>query len=391
MIFRNFVKTAFGVALIATVLLCGTANAGNIDTTDKYAWGSNIGWLNFNPSDGGGVTVYDDHLEGYVWAENIGWIRLGTHTAGGPHTYTNADQNTYGVNNDGSGNLSGYGWSTNAGWIRFNPSNGGVTVDSSTGDFDGYAWGENIGWIHFSGTAGDFSVYKVTMTASASGTNAAQMLFTQVVSEAAPGSKIRLTAYIKNTGEAAFTPDVFVRFYVDGFAAGDSQCVSILPDRYLWVYYQGVVPADASGSFNITAQVFDAGGAISGVSTASVLTVPSAVHTVDILRVWPVPSTSAGGRVLLKVLVKNSGTTALAAGTHVDFYMDGPDYGTPTSVGTVTAAGLAAGACRWYYMYWPVPTDITGGTYTLSAQVKDSGGTPVSDVSTGFSFAVSGS
>jgi hypothetical protein len=49
--------------------------AGNINTTDKWAWGTNVGWVNFSPTDGG-VTVYDDHLEGYAWAENIGWIHL---------------------------------------------------------------------------------------------------------------------------------------------------------------------------------------------------------------------------------------------------------------------------------------------------------------------------
>ncbi len=113
--------------------------AGNIDSTNKWAWGGNVGWLNFNPTHGGGVTVYDDHLEGYAWAENIGWINLSPAVHGG-------------VFNDGSGNLSGHAWSANAGWINFNPSHGQVTIDSTTGEFDGYAWGENVGWIHFKNT-----------------------------------------------------------------------------------------------------------------------------------------------------------------------------------------------------------------------------------------------
>ncbi len=50
--------------------------AGNIDASSKWAWGGNAGWINFNPTHGGGVTVYDDHPEGYAWAENIGWVRL---------------------------------------------------------------------------------------------------------------------------------------------------------------------------------------------------------------------------------------------------------------------------------------------------------------------------
>ncbi len=158
--FERFTKRMICFIVMAGLLLWGTgaAMAGNISSTDKYAWGANTGWNNFEPSNGGGVTVYDDHLEGYAWAENVGWIRLGTHTTGGAHTYTNASQTTYGVNHDGSGNLSGYAWGVNVGWINFNPANSQVTVNTSTGDFDGYAWGENIGWIHFQN---DSPAYKV--------------------------------------------------------------------------------------------------------------------------------------------------------------------------------------------------------------------------------------
>jgi len=124
------------------------AGHGSIDPDQKYAWGTAIGWINFNPAQGGG-TVYDDHLEGYAWAENVGWIRLGTHTGGGSHTYANTSADTYGVNNDGSGNLSGYAWGTHVGWIDFNPGDSQVTIDAATGAFDGYAWAENVGWIHF--------------------------------------------------------------------------------------------------------------------------------------------------------------------------------------------------------------------------------------------------
>jgi hypothetical protein len=144
--------------------------AGNIDAVNKWAWGSNIGWVNFNPGHGG-VTVYDDHLEGYAWAENIGWIRLGTYEGGDAHTYANDAANTYGVNNDGAGNLEGYAWSASAGWINFNPSHGdGVTIDPDTGAFDGYAWAENVGWIHFSNSgANAYSVLADWRGSSGSG------------------------------------------------------------------------------------------------------------------------------------------------------------------------------------------------------------------------------
>ena len=139
--------------LLLSLVAVGVAlAAGNIDPDNKWAWGTNAGWINFAP-DNGGVTVYSDHLEGYAWGENIGWIRLGTYTGGGSHTYANDAAGTYGVNrNDGAGHLSGYAWGTNVGWINFAPTNGGVTIDAATGEFQGYAWGENIGWIKFKGT-----------------------------------------------------------------------------------------------------------------------------------------------------------------------------------------------------------------------------------------------
>ena len=141
------------LVVVAALFFVGVARAasGYVDPTNKWAWGTNIGWVNFSPTHGG-VTVYDDHLEGYAWAENVGWIRLGTYEGGGSHTYANDAANTYGVNNDGTGNLSGYAWGTNIGWINFNPSHSQVTIDPSTGSFDGYAWAENIGWSHFKNT-----------------------------------------------------------------------------------------------------------------------------------------------------------------------------------------------------------------------------------------------
>ncbi len=149
-------KLSLSIVLVLSLglVLAGVVYAaGNIDAANKYAWGSNVGWINFNPTHGG-VTVYADHLEGYAWAENIGWIRLGTCTGGSPCTYANTSPTNYGVNRAADGKLSGYAWSTTAGWIKFNPTHGGVTVDPATGAFNGYAWAENVGWIHFKGGAG---------------------------------------------------------------------------------------------------------------------------------------------------------------------------------------------------------------------------------------------
>jgi len=142
--------------------------ADNIDSTYKYSWGENVGWMNWKPSYGGtdcGVTVYNKCLTGYIWTENAGWIKVGdTSCAGGnccqtgtTKGYENDANSTdndgdgvaddWGVNNDGLGNLSGYAWGENAGWINFSSAYHQVVINSS-GEFTGYAWGENIGWIN---------------------------------------------------------------------------------------------------------------------------------------------------------------------------------------------------------------------------------------------------
>lgn len=112
-------------------IVLASSTDGTINSTYRYAWGENIGWIDFGTANGN-VHVTDSGLSGYALSETIGWIYLGD------------------IVNDGAGNLSGYAWSENAGWITFNPTNGGVTINSS-GEWSGSALGENIGWIIFSG------------------------------------------------------------------------------------------------------------------------------------------------------------------------------------------------------------------------------------------------
>jgi hypothetical protein len=129
--------------LAALIIICDLASAENIDPNNngsQYAYGGNVGWVNFEPGQGAGATVTDINLTGRIWAENIGWINLSPTSFGG-------------VTNDGTGKLSGCGWGENVGWINFNPqvpgepNKYGVTIDHQ-GKFSGWAWGENIGWIH---------------------------------------------------------------------------------------------------------------------------------------------------------------------------------------------------------------------------------------------------
>lgn len=123
-----FIFILIGQPMSADFALASSTD-GTIDSTYKYAWGENIGWINFGTSNGN-VHVTDSGLSGYALGENVGWINLDN------------------VTNDGQGNLSGYAWGENVGWINFAPANGGVIINSS-GEFTGSALGENTGWIIF--------------------------------------------------------------------------------------------------------------------------------------------------------------------------------------------------------------------------------------------------
>ncbi|MHC4498246.1 MAG: RCC1 domain-containing protein, partial [Planctomycetota bacterium] len=136
----------FGPAFLVGFLILCSVNlyAESIDPCDdgsQYAYGQNVGWLNFEPNQGPGVIVSTEQLAGYVWVPNIGWVNLLPQSHGGVYI-------------DGTGKLYGYAWGANVGWINFEPNvpadsnHYGVTIDSN-GVFDGWAYGQNVGWIHF--------------------------------------------------------------------------------------------------------------------------------------------------------------------------------------------------------------------------------------------------
>lgn len=139
---------------LLVLFLCGAAaTAENVDPYqygEQYGWSENTGWLNAEPSVGGGMQVEADRLTGWVWGENIGWINLSCRNNNTCKTVS------FGVVNDGAGNLSGFAWGENVGWINFDPAVPGETklidyrvrIDSG-GKLTGWAWGENVGWIRF--------------------------------------------------------------------------------------------------------------------------------------------------------------------------------------------------------------------------------------------------
>jgi hypothetical protein len=140
------------IAILIMFVSTTIASAENIDpyeADEQYSYSENTGWLNAEPNTGDGMQVASDKVTGWVWGENIGWINL--------HCENNSTCGTisYGVVNDGIGNLSGMAWAENVGWINFDPDVPGdmanqykVTIGGD-GLLSGWAWGENIGWIHF--------------------------------------------------------------------------------------------------------------------------------------------------------------------------------------------------------------------------------------------------
>ncbi|MFA6325040.1 MAG: hypothetical protein WCX46_02320 [Candidatus Paceibacterota bacterium] len=123
---KNYFFIIFCLTFILGIFNISTVFAseinGTINTINKYAWGENIGWVNFGLSNGN-VQISDIALTGYAWNENYGWINLNVNNLAGGS-----------VTNDAEGNLGGNAWGEKLGWISFS----GVTIDED-GYFSGYA------------------------------------------------------------------------------------------------------------------------------------------------------------------------------------------------------------------------------------------------------------
>ena len=108
-----------------------SATSGSIVGSSAYAWGENMGWINFL-ANGGNISVTDTTVTGYAWNSNYGWINLSPSTGG--------------VTNNCSGILGGKAWSETLGWIDFS----GAKIDSN-GRFVGTigTFGSTVGRISF--------------------------------------------------------------------------------------------------------------------------------------------------------------------------------------------------------------------------------------------------
>ena len=128
--------------------------ATTIDPVDKYAYGENIGWMDWSGGSGEtstGAVIGAYVCSGYIYSANVGWINLGSGSPTDGIYYQNIAANDFGVNQDGLGNLRGYAYGANIGWINFE-STGAPTVNMVTGAMSGYVWSANCGWISLANT-----------------------------------------------------------------------------------------------------------------------------------------------------------------------------------------------------------------------------------------------
>ena len=153
---------SLGTCFVLTAVLTSVARTSaesNINPNYRWAWGENVGWLNWRhevPDPNGinaGVYIGDTFLAGFIWAENVGWINVGDGSPADGFHYANVDSTDFGVNlYPETGRLVGYAWGENVGWINFE---GGAYADppniprlENGCRLRGYVWGENVGWIN---------------------------------------------------------------------------------------------------------------------------------------------------------------------------------------------------------------------------------------------------
>lgn len=123
--------------------------ATTINATNSFAYGGNLGWMDWRGDTNNGVVIGEYVCSGHIHAANIGWIHLGSGVPTNGIQYQNLSASDFGVNHDGLGNLRGYAWGANIGWINFEAT-GAPKVDLLTGKLSGSIYSANCGWISLS-------------------------------------------------------------------------------------------------------------------------------------------------------------------------------------------------------------------------------------------------
>jgi len=148
---------AFRLTLLLFLGLASVASAATtINAVNRFAYGANIGWVDWRGDVANGAVIGAFACSGRIYSANVGWIDLGDGTPANGVRYQNNSGTDFGVNHDGTGVLTGYGYSANAGWLTFTnrattgDSYDGPRVDLLTGRLSGFIWSANCGWISLS-------------------------------------------------------------------------------------------------------------------------------------------------------------------------------------------------------------------------------------------------
>jgi hypothetical protein len=142
------------LALLGVCLPAGAATT--INPVNHFAYGANIGWIDWRGDVANGAVIGQFSCSGYIYGANVGWIHLGDGTPVNGIRYQNNSAADFGVNHDGAGNLRGFAYGANIGWLFFtNRAADGATyegprVDLLTGRLSGFVYGANVGWISLS-------------------------------------------------------------------------------------------------------------------------------------------------------------------------------------------------------------------------------------------------
>jgi hypothetical protein len=142
-------RTFFVTFALFSALVSGWA-ATTINSTNNYAYGANLGWMDWTGDTANGAVIGEDVCSGNIYSANVGWINLGSGTPANGIQYQNNSATDFGVNQDGLGNLTGYAWGANIGWITFEQPYGQPKINLLTGQMSGNVWSANCGWISLS-------------------------------------------------------------------------------------------------------------------------------------------------------------------------------------------------------------------------------------------------
>jgi hypothetical protein len=155
---KNYIKIGLSIMLFSSTTALASTSVGTIDANSKItkvckdATCTTFSQVNFKPTINSftpgatPVTITDTNITGHLWGSELGWINMNPTGAGVAVNPT-------------TGVLTGKAYANTGSWINFSPTtvsggtNVGVTlVDNGAGsNFSGWAYasGPNAGWIKF--------------------------------------------------------------------------------------------------------------------------------------------------------------------------------------------------------------------------------------------------